>query len=214
MLVPNCLFRVGAAAAVLSNKITDSWRAKYELKHVVRTHMGASDASYGCVFQREDDQGVIGVSLSKQVMAIAGRALKANITTLAPLILPFSEQAKFLIVAAARKLGGKDIEAYIPNFKRAIEHFIIHTGGRAVIDEIEKQISLTPYLTQPSRDTLCRYGNTSSSSIWYVLANIESTRGVARGDRVWQIAFGSGFKCNSAVWRARRNINCQHVAWE
>lgn len=29
--------------------------------------MGASDASYGCVFQREDDQGVIGVSLSKQV---------------------------------------------------------------------------------------------------------------------------------------------------
>ena len=47
----------------------------------------------------------------------------------------------------------------------------------------------------------------------YVLANIETTRGVARGDRVWQIAFGSGFKCNSAIWRARRNICKQHSAW-
>jgi 3-ketoacyl-CoA synthase len=34
----------------------------------------------------------------------------------------------------------------------------------------------------------------------------ESYRLVRRGDRVWQIAFGSGFKCNSAIWRALRNV--------
>lgn len=28
-----------------------------------------------------------------------------------------------------------------------------------------------------------------------------------------QIAFGSGFKCNSAVWRALRNVNDRHEAW-
>ena len=28
-----------------------------------------------------------------------------------------------------------------------------------------------------------------------------------------QIAFGSGFKCNSAVWRALRNINDRHEVW-
>jgi hypothetical protein len=28
-----------------------------------------------------------------------------------------------------------------------------------------------------------------------------------------QIAFGSGFKCNSAVWRALRPINDRHDAW-
>ena len=28
MLIPNCLFRVGGAAVVLSNKLKDSWRAK------------------------------------------------------------------------------------------------------------------------------------------------------------------------------------------
>ena len=30
---------------------------RYELSHVVRTHMGAQDVSYGCVFQREDAEG-------------------------------------------------------------------------------------------------------------------------------------------------------------
>lgn len=28
-----------------------------------------------------------------------------------------------------------------------------------------------------------------------------------------QIAFGSGFKCNSAVWRALRNVNDRHESW-
>lgn len=36
---------------------TDRWRAKYELLHVVRTHMGQDDAHYGCVYQKEDGTG-------------------------------------------------------------------------------------------------------------------------------------------------------------
>ena len=51
------------------------------------------------------------------------------------------------------------------------------------------------------------------SACRYVLACIETKQGVKRGDRVWQIAFGSGFKCNSAVWRAMRNVNTRHEAW-
>ena len=46
-----------------------------------------------------------------------------------------------------------------------------------------------------------------------MLANIETRKGLARGDRIWQIAFGSGFKCNSAVWRTLRTTNEQHKAW-
>ena len=38
---------------------TDRWRAKFELLHTVRTHMGASDANYGCVVQREDKTGKV-----------------------------------------------------------------------------------------------------------------------------------------------------------
>jgi hypothetical protein len=51
MLLPNCLFRVGGAAMLLSNRRRDAWRAKYELMHTVRTHLGAMDAAYKCIFQ-------------------------------------------------------------------------------------------------------------------------------------------------------------------
>ena len=54
---------------------------------------------------------------------------------------------------------------------------------------------------EPSRATLYRYGNTSSSSIWYELQFIERSGKLKKGDKVWQIAVGSGFKCNSAVWQ-------------
>jgi hypothetical protein len=48
----------------------------------------------------------------------------------------------------------------------------------------------------------------------YELAYIESTHGVARGQRVWQLAFGSGFKFNSAVLQANRRIRDSHAAWD
>ncbi len=176
--------------------------------------MGRDDLAYGCVHQVEDDKGTTGVHLSKELMAIAGHSLKANITTLGPLVLPISEQLLFFINLVARKVFKVKTRPYIPDFKLAFEHFCIHTGGRGVIDEIEKQLQLSPHLVRPSRETLHRFGNTSSSSIWYVLSNIESKRGVARGDRVWQIAFGSGFKCNSAVWKALRSSTTPHWAWE
>ncbi|CAI0465667.1 unnamed protein product [Linum tenue] len=70
----------------------------------VRTHKGADDRSYSCVFQKEDDTGRVGVSLSKDLMAVAGEALKTNITTLGPLVLPMSEQLLFFVTLVARKV--------------------------------------------------------------------------------------------------------------
>ena len=34
----------------------------------------------------------------------------------------------------------------------------------------------------------------------YAWSYIETFQGVKKGDRVWQLGFGSGFKCCSAVW--------------
>jgi 3-ketoacyl-CoA synthase len=207
-LVSNCLFRMGGAAVLLSNRRSDRRRAKYELVHTVRTHKGADDRCFGCVTQEEDGEGVLGVSLSRDLMAVAGDALKTNITTLGPLVLPLSEQLLFMATLVAKKvLKMKKVKPYIPDFKLAFEHFCIHAGGRAVLDELESNLSLTDWHMEPSRMTLHRFGNTSSSSLWYELAYSEAKGRIRRRHRVWQIAFGSGFKCNSAVWRALRSVN-------
>ncbi|CAN1125364.1 3-ketoacyl-CoA synthase 4 [Linum perenne] len=173
---------------------------------VVRTHKGADDKAFKCVYQEQDDAGKTGVSLSKDLMAIAGGALKTNITTLGPLVLPISEQLLFFMTLIAKKLFNAKVKPYIPDFKLAFEHFCIHAGGRAVIDELEKNLQLLPEHVEASRMTLHRFGNTSSSSIWYELAYTEAKGRMRKGNRVWQIAFGSGFKCNSAVWQALKNV--------
>ncbi|KAJ6796639.1 putative 3-ketoacyl-CoA synthase 6 [Iris pallida] len=206
MLLPNCLFRMGCAAVFLTNRRRESRRAKYRLLHVVRTHKGGEDSAYRCVYQEEDAEGHVGVALSKDLMRIAGQALKSNITTLGPLVLPASEQLLFLFSLVGRKLVNPGWKPYIPDFKQAFEHFCIHAGGRAVIDELQRSLQLSAEHVEASRMVLHRFGNTSSSSIWYELSYIEAKGRMKRGDRVWQIGFGSGFKCNSAVWKCLRTV--------
>lgn len=58
MLVTNCIFRVGCAAAIMSTNPKLYKRAKMELVHSLRTHHGADDSSYRAAFQEEDDKGI------------------------------------------------------------------------------------------------------------------------------------------------------------
>ena len=46
MLIPNTLFRMGSTAVLLTNKRSERHRAKYELLHCVRVHLGADDTAY------------------------------------------------------------------------------------------------------------------------------------------------------------------------
>lgn len=152
-------------------------------------------------------------------MEIGGDALKTNITTLGPLVLPLSEQLLFFGTLVWRHLfGGKtgpglhpasspsSKKPYIPDYKLAFEHFCVHAASKTVLDELQRNLELSDKNIEPSRMTLHRFGNTSSSSIWYELAYLEAKERVRRGDRVWQLAFGSGFKCNSVVWRSMRRV--------
>jgi hypothetical protein len=38
---------------------------RYELLHLVRTHLGAEDEAYRCIYQQEDADGVVGIDLNK-----------------------------------------------------------------------------------------------------------------------------------------------------
>lgn len=212
-LIQNTLFRCGGSAMVLSNSWLDGRRAWYKLLHTVRVQ-GTGEAAYECVYEAQDTKGERGVRLSKDIVKVAGKCMEKNFTMLGPSVLPLTEQARVVFSIAARfllKFAAKTfktdklpkIKPYVPDFKRGIDHFCIHAGGRAVIDGIEKNMKLELFHTEPSRMALLNYGNTSSSSIWYELEYIQEhqrSNPLKKGDRVLQVAFGSGFKCTSGVW--------------
>ncbi|EXB86427.1 3-ketoacyl-CoA synthase 7 [Morus notabilis] len=163
-------------ALILSMESRDKRVAKYVLKHLVRTHIGAEDIYYRCISQEPDNEGITGVNLSKSLQQLAGEALKVNVAKLAMLVLPYSEQIR-------REISYRD-----------------HEG------EAEEKLKLRERDIEPSRMTLYKFGNTSSASTWYALSYLEAKGRVKRGDRLWQLAFGSGLKCNSAVWKCIRKL--------
>lgn len=66
-----------------------------------------------------------------------------------------------------------------PTMARAFEHFLLHTGGRGVLDVFESKLGLAPDQVAPSRATLHRFGNTSAASTWCARARPPTLPGVA-----------------------------------
>jgi len=173
MLLQNTLFRCGGAAMLLSNRRRDSLRARFKLLHTLRKQ-GVDDESYECVYECEDEQRNRGVRLSKQIVKVAGRAMERNFTSLGPHVLPVSEMfkvAKAMVLrtvfrsarvfcekrgwlSLARKLPV--VRPFIPDFKRGIDHFCIHAGGRAVVDGVGENLKLTDRQIEASKATLYR----------------------------------------------------------
>ncbi|KAE8658738.1 3-ketoacyl-CoA synthase 3 [Hibiscus syriacus] len=221
MILANCLFRSGGCAILLTNNKALKHKAMFKLKCLVRTHHGAIDESYDCCVQKEDDEGRTGFHLSKTLPKAATRSLVDNLRTITPKILPFRELLRFMVVSLVKKWNIRHgsspkgapqgpIKAGV-NFKSGVEHFCIHTGGKAVIDGIAASLDLSDYDLEPARMTLHRYGNTSASSLWYVLAYMEAKKRLKKGDRVFMISFGAGFKCNSCLWEVTRDLGDGNV---
>ncbi|CAH1431813.1 unnamed protein product [Lactuca virosa] len=204
----NCLFRIGGAAILLSNRSSDHHNSKYRLLHTVHNNTSRSDRSYNCIFQEEDIAGTVGVTINKDLLTAAIATIEANLTALGYLILPKTEKLLYVVNCIARNLlPGYKIQSYVPNYGKAVNHFLPHVGGKPVLDELQKTLRFSEAVMEASRMTLYRYGNTSSSSIWYELAYVEAQGRVKKGDRVWQMAFGSGFKCSSVIWRAMKTVD-------
>jgi 3-ketoacyl-CoA synthase len=206
-LLMNFPLRVGGAAVLLSNRPSDQNKAKFQLLHSVHTHTASSDSSYQSIYESEDDEGFGGVTVSKELLSVAIDAVETNIRALGPLVLPLSEKFRYVTNYMLRYFNMADVKPYTPNFKKAIEHVFPHVGTKPVLDEFEKNMGFNASDVEASRMNLYRFGNTCSASVWYALSYGEAKGRIKKGDRWWQIAFGSGFKCSSAVWRALRSVD-------
>ncbi|KAG7989462.1 hypothetical protein I3843_03G239300 [Carya illinoinensis] len=203
----NFPLRVGGAAVLLSNRPSDHDKAKYQLIHTVHTHTASLDRSYQSIYEEEDPVGIGGVTITKDLLAVAVEAVETNIHALGPLVLPISEKTRYLANYFVRHFHLADVKPYVPNFKKAIEHVFPHVGTKPVLDEFEKSLGFNEADVEASRMNLYRFGNTCSASVWYALSYGEAKGRIKKGDNLWQIAFGSGFKCSSAVWRALKTVN-------
>jgi 3-ketoacyl-CoA synthase len=212
MHLPSVLFRMGGAAVLLSNSRNNK-QARYRLSHLTRMITTSSESAHNCVKLDEDEEGNMGASLSKDIIAVSGETLKTGISSIGPLILPATEKLLFLLSCMARKVLNDRIKLYVPNFCTAVEHFCIHPGGPAVIDAVQNNLRLSDTHVEPSRMTLHRFGNTSSSSLWYELAYVEAKGRMRKYDRVLMIAFGSGYKCNIAVWECIKQPHFADGPW-
>jgi predicted naringenin-chalcone synthase len=77
----------------------------------------------------------------------------------------------------------------------------VHAGGRSVLDAVDQGLDLPPEALAASRDVLARFGNMSSSTLPFVLAELldqpEHKRGVA-------LAFGPGLAAEGFRFRRAR----------
>ena len=75
----------------------------------------------------------------------------------------------------------------------------VHAGGRSVLDAVEHALEVAPAALADSRSVLARYGNMSSATILFVLADMMA-RG-ASGEGI-AIAFGPGLAAEAIRFRA------------
>lgn len=76
--------------------------------------------------------------------------------------------------------------------RTAIDHWIVHPGGRRIIDCIQSALSLPDEDVAVSRDVLADHGNIGTPSIFYVLHHMIERREPGRGELGLVVTVGPG----------------------
>jgi alkylresorcinol/alkylpyrone synthase len=99
-----------------------------------------------------------------------------------------AEEADLLLRAALADAGVE---------KSEIRAWILHAGGRDVLQALQRQLGLAPADLEYSAAMLRRYGNLSSAFVYFVLqAALEDD---APPGWWWLSSFGAGFSCHGAL---------------
>jgi polyketide synthase Type III len=120
----------------------------------------------------EQREGKLRIILSKDIRDVAGALAKKVITSL---------------------LAANHLE------RENVHHWILHSGGRKVIDNLKKELQLTDEQTRHSRNVLRTFGNMSSPTVLYVLKETTERSRPQEGNRGVMLAMGPGLALESAL---------------
>jgi alkylresorcinol/alkylpyrone synthase len=105
-------------------------------------------------------------------------------------------------MAIARELPGiteRQLPPLVDDFleRRGIEaggvdHWLIHPGGRGIVEGAQRGLGLSDEQIAPSVRVLAEHGNVGTPSAFYVLAATETERCPAPGDRGLMVTIGPG----------------------
>ncbi len=83
--------------------------------------------------------------------------------------------------------------------REQIRHWVMHPGGRKVIDRVQKVLGLTDDDVAVSRRVLRSFGNMSSPTVLFVLEECMKNGAVRSGDLGVMLALGPGFAAEAAL---------------
>jgi alkylresorcinol/alkylpyrone synthase len=97
------------------------------------------------------------------------------------------------------ELAAADLSELVDEFLRSaginrvdVDHWIVHPGGRRIIDCVQAALALCDEDVALSRDVLAGHGNIGTPSIFYVLRQTIEQREPGRGERGLMVTVGPG----------------------
>jgi predicted naringenin-chalcone synthase len=173
-VIGNAICADGAAALVLSSAEDDSRPLAQSAGPQVLAFQSVLDPSHLDKVGFEQREGKLRIVLAAEIRDLAGPIIEK---CLDGLLTP-------------RKLQKEDVRFWV-----------LHPGGRRVIDQAAEYLGLSEDHLQFSRKVLRNYGNMSSPTSLFVLNEVMRAAGPQPGDTGVLLALGPGFAAEGALLR-------------
>ncbi len=85
---------------------------------------------------------------------------------------------------------------------KVINHWAIHPGGKKIVDDFCKTMSIAPQEIQESYNVLQEKGNMSSPTILFVIKEILDQKNIQPNDTIFAAAFGPGLSIETVLLEA------------
>lgn len=157
--------------------------------------------------------GAAAVLVHGEVMAGRPRILATESTLLPQTteLMGFDLKDSGLHIVLSAEIPGvvcAEVPGLIENFLghqgltvKDLTHFLLHPGGRRVLEGLAQCLGLFPDQTVVSRAILRDYGNLSSASVLFILDRFLTTEHPRSGDLGLLLAFGPGFSVEALLLR-------------